>query len=274
MEKRDSQVGSTADGLVVIRAGAQASTLGISDPFAPWFVTSEGHKLVNMAKATDPVYEKFNLSRFQYTTSRLQELVTTYEQVILLGAGFDCRALSLESFKSGKVKVFEVDTASKLDQKSRTLHDNDSEIPEWNLYVRADLRTDNLRQKLVTAGFNPTLSTLILAEGLTYFIPPDVSQLLVQPQTLGLETGSRLIFDCWTESRVESLNRRVKERIGFELFHPFPLSVQPNALTKALIDIGYRDATIKPLSEIAAQSWGYAIQDDFGLSWYMVEVVL
>ena len=212
MEKRDSKVGSTADGLVVIRSGENAHKLEIKDFFAHWFVTDEGHRLVAIAMATDPVYEAFNLARFNYTTTWLETYATYYKQVIFLGAGFDCRALGLKQFKMGQIKIFEVDTAEKLDQKIQTLTANNYPLPDWDCYVPADLRTDDVFQRLVDAGFDPTIPVLILAEGLTYFIPAATVQRLVDPQTLRLATGSRLLFDCWTESRVEKLNQRVKQR--------------------------------------------------------------
>ena len=274
MIKRDSKVGSTADGLVVIRSGELARTLGIKDPFAHWFVTNEGHSLVELAKSTDPVYEEFNLSRFKYTTSRLEALATSYKQVILLGAGFDCRALWLNQFQTGRVKIFEVDTSEKLEQKLQILNQHDYVLPDWDCYIRVDLRTDDVFQSLVSAGFDPDIPVLTLAEGLTYFIPPETSQNLTNHRTLRLATGSRLIFDCWTTSRVERLNHRVKERLGFELFHSFPFSVEPTTLAKTLMALGYSQSTITPLAEIAAKHWKRSIQDDFGLSWYLVEVLL
>ena len=117
MTKEDKLVGSTADGLVVIRSGPQARKLGVEDPFAEWFITEEGYNLLQLETKTDKVYEEYNLARYKFTTSKLRELSDKYQQMLFLGSGFDCRPIWLDVFKNGETNIFEIDESTKLRQK-------------------------------------------------------------------------------------------------------------------------------------------------------------
>jgi methyltransferase (TIGR00027 family) len=267
-------VETTADGLVVIRSEPRAEKLGILDPFAKWFISDEGHDLVRMAKSVDRVYEEFNLSRFKFTTSRLRSLAGYYEQMVFLGSGYDCRAIWLDEFKSGRVRIFEIDTSQKLGQKTEILGRHGVSVPEWNLYVPADVRDLGILQLLAARGFRESLPTLFLLEGLLFFLPSNVTRRLLDPLWLRLEKGSRVLFDCWSNERVRSLNRRIKAHLGIGLFQRFPLPTMPDLLEEELIHLGYSRVTINPLERIATEYYRRAVKDDFPNSWLVVEAVI
>lgn len=145
MANTDKMVGTTADGLVVIRSGHQARKLGLHDPFAEWFVTEEGYRLVQMARDVDAVYEEFNLARYLYTSSRMTKLAGQYEQMVILGAGFDCRALWLKGLNDGRVRVYEVDSRANIDLKMERLLRHGVVVPEWNRHIACDLREDRVK---------------------------------------------------------------------------------------------------------------------------------
>ncbi len=95
------------------------------------------------------------------------------EQVALLGAGYDCRALRLPELAS--VKVFELDRAALLARKAKRLGP-----PPANL-VRTpiDFLSDDIGATLLTAGFAPEKRSLFLWEGVTnYLSEPAVSAVL------------------------------------------------------------------------------------------------
>lgn len=98
--RNDNRIGITADGLVALRASEDAQRFGVEDPYAAWFVTDEGRALRATAMRIDRVYDAFNLARFRYTTALLRAHGGAFPQVVLLGAGFDCRALWLEELRT------------------------------------------------------------------------------------------------------------------------------------------------------------------------------
>ncbi len=75
-----------------------------------------------------------------------------------------------------------------------------------------------------------------------------------------------LIIDIG-DAIIPSLNLRVRDKIGLELFHRFPLGPAPPGLEKALRRRGWREITIKPLDPSAGA------EDEFPESWFLVEVV-
>jgi len=270
----DFGAGITADGLVVVRSSDAARRLGVQDPCASWFVTEEGRRLHATALEVDPLYETFNLVRFGYTTGLLAARATEFEQILLLGAGFDCRALWLDALGAGSCRVFEVDRADKLEQKRRVLEVHGVEVPHHDRLIAADLRTtEDARVALVTAGYDPTRPAFVIAEGLLFFLPTDTTRALLDPSCLGLAPGSRLVFDCWAEKRVRTLNERLLERMDRSLFQPFPWTVSPAPIERALHDLGYRDVTVQSLDTLSEWYEGQPVADEFPDSWVVVEAV-
>ncbi len=274
MPDKDRRVGSTADGLVVIRSGQQAERLGLHDLFAKWFVTDDGRKLARMALEVDAVYEEFNLARFLYTSSLLSRFADQYEQMVFLGAGFDCRALWLSRLNDGRVRIYEVDTRAKIEQKLQRLEQHGIAVPHWNRHIICDLRVDNIPALLKDEGLQCGRPVLVLAEGLFFYLASDVTTKILDPKQMELAKRSLMVFDCWSADRVNGLNARVSERIGVELFQEFPCVVEPEALKKDLIRRGYSQVRVTPLKTITQGYCHRTAEDEFSLSWYIVEAIL
>lgn len=260
-------VSETADALTVIRAGRRARRLGVEDPFAAWFVDETGRRMAEMARATDRVYEEFNLVRYLLTTRRLRALAPAFRQALFLGAGFDCRPIHLGVFRSGQITAFEVDTPTKLAHKEKILRGHGTALPPWVRSVPGDLARDDIPRLLERAGYDPAIPTLVLAEGLCFFLPTPLTDKILDPDWLPLASGSRLIFDCWTAARIDILNRRVRERIGIELFHRLPIEPTPWGLGTGLRRHGWSSVTIEPLDLHAK------VKDEFPESWLLVEAI-
>lgn len=274
MTNENKLVGSTADALVVIRSGQQARELGVEDPFAEWFITEEGYKLLQLAKKNDRVYEEYNLARYKFTTSKLRTLSNNYQQMLFLGSGFDCRSIWLDVFKNGETTVFEIDESTKLQQKQKQLSLHGLSLPKWNHYIPSNLDNNKIPELLFAEGLKHNQPLLVLAEGLFFFVPSGIVKKALNPKWLGLASGSRIIFDCWSDDRVNGLNSRLLESIGRKLFHPFPYNTEPNKLRNDLIDLGYSNVTVTPLSNLAEEYYKHAILDEYKSSWLLVEATV
>lgn len=271
MEQNIKTVGITADGLVVLRNSDEAKSLSIIDPYANFFINDDGYNLVQMAKSVDGVYGEFNLARFKYTTMRLSSLAKNYEQLVLPGAGLDCRALFLDELKNTDIQIYELDTPFKLHWKEETLLKHNVKIPDNVHYVKANLSDENAVTLLFNAGFNPQKSKLILMEGLVFYLDSKTCMELLNPETLSLKSMDKIIFDFWNNERVETLNSRVRSKINVELFKKFPLSNTPEGLITDLINLGYKDIEVKKLQEITREYYNKEITDEFSDSWFIVE---
>ena len=221
----------TADALVVIRANeALAGPFGIFDPFARYFVTDAGKRMVAMAESVDPCYVAFNLVRYRYFTERIRDATARYRQLLFLGAGYDTRSISMPEFGCGSVEVFEVDYPEKLASKRQILTQAGVSVPSYVRHVPMNLAQPGLLRHLCAMGFRPSEPTLVLMEGLVFFLDAETTIQLLDPRTLELAAGSTVIFDYWSNDRINCLNQRVEGRLGRQLFSRFPFPDLPSGL--------------------------------------------
>lgn len=94
-----------------------------------------------------------------------EQVAAGARQVVILGAGFDCRALRLPAL--GSVDVFEVDRPAMIEFKSRALADVRN--PRLRR-LAVDFRTDDLRQRLDAAGYAHGARTVFVWEGVTNYL--------------------------------------------------------------------------------------------------------
>lgn len=86
------------------------------------------------------------------------------EQVVMLGAGYDCRALRLPAL--ARVKVFELDRAELLARKAKRL----GRAPDNVVRAPIDFITDDLGACLERAGFDRGARSVFLWEGVTNYL--------------------------------------------------------------------------------------------------------
>jgi methyltransferase (TIGR00027 family) len=97
-------------------------------------------------------------------------------QLVLLGAGFDCRALRLTLLEDAQVAAFEVDFASQLAEKRRLLAEAGIALPRRVRYVPSDFTLDfagPLSADLEAAGFSPGVGAIFVWEGVANYLDDD-----------------------------------------------------------------------------------------------------
>ena len=98
-------------------------------------------------------------------------------QLVLVGAGFDCRAHRLSGLRS--LPVFEVDREAELSVKRARLDGTRLPVRADVRYAAAELGTDDLERPLARAGFDAARSALIVLEGvLNYLSEANAERLL------------------------------------------------------------------------------------------------
>jgi methyltransferase (TIGR00027 family) len=110
------------------------------------------------------------------------------EQVVIMGAGYDCRPLRLKELQS--VSVLELDRGEMLALKARLLAD----APARNVVrVPIDFLTEEAEERLREGGYSPRVRTLFLWEGVTNYL--DQASVDATFSTFARSaTGSRVIF--------------------------------------------------------------------------------
>ncbi|MFB4196578.1 class I SAM-dependent methyltransferase [Streptomyces carpaticus] len=152
-------------------------------------------------------------------------------QVVLLGAGLDTRAYRLD-WPSDCV-VYEIDRPPVLDFKHRVLLDLAATPKAKRVPVTVDLR-DDWAGALTTAGYDPSLPSVWLAEGLLFYLPAPVETHLIDTADRLTTRGSALAFEAKVEKdlhryRDSPTYTATREQIGIDLLHLFDPGPRPDS---------------------------------------------
>ena len=120
--------------------------------------------LVRYADSRAPGARTSAIARTAYIDDTVRSAVGAgVRQLVLLGAGYDCRAHRMPELSG--VGVFEVDRADTQQAKRARLHDSRDVH-----YVTVDFLRDDLATALVTAGWRASEPTLVVWEGVTNYL--------------------------------------------------------------------------------------------------------
>ena len=171
--ERSERIRYTADVVTVIRfhEGEKKNPL-VYDPFAYLFVSSQGEELLQSALARWPFFADYLIVRAKFFDDTLSSLCEkeAVEQIVILGAGNDMRAVRLPPLQ--RRRVFEVDFPDRIAYKKDVLIKALKKLPENVVYVGADITHHNLVELLHRSGFMPDGKALIIMEGLIYYLRP------------------------------------------------------------------------------------------------------
>ncbi len=119
-------------------------------------------------------------------------LAAGMRQLVIFGAGCDTLSLRLAELL-GRIPVFEVDQSDVIAFRNRVLADG-AGVPDGVRRVGIDFSRETVRERLADAGYDPTLPTVFVAEGvMEYLTPEEVEPIfaLVREQA---PKGSRFVF--------------------------------------------------------------------------------
>jgi methyltransferase (TIGR00027 family) len=112
-------------------------------------------------------------------------------QVVILGAGFDCRALRIPELTS--IPIFEVDRVAMIARKKRVLNLG-RQTPGEVRRLGVDFQKDDLEKRLSEAGYSTDQRTLFVWEGVTNYLDHESVQAVFDLFSRGTPPGSRIIF--------------------------------------------------------------------------------
>ncbi len=152
-------------------------------------------------------------------------------QVVLLGAGLDTRAFRLDW--PPDCVVLEIDRAGVLAFKHRVLTDLSAAPRAKRVPVPVDLRAD-WATALTTAGFDPAVPSVWLAEGLLFYLPGPAETYLIDTVDRLATAGSALAFEAKLEKdlleyRDSAIYTATRERIGIDLLRLFDKGPRPDS---------------------------------------------
>jgi len=169
---------------------------------------------VNFAWAMRWIRRKRRLAFF-YVTARTKhfdailerELRSGATQVVILGAGFDSRALRFHR-QFPKVKFFELDLPATQAIKRRLTRERIGPPPPTLVYAPIDFNTQTLDQALGRAGYDPKAKTVFIWEGVTYYISAGAVDATLRFIARSSAPGSSVVFDYALEEVIKGDYRR------------------------------------------------------------------
>ena len=189
------------------------------------------------------------------------------DQVVVLGAGYDTRALRMPELAGAT--VFEIDHPATQDHKRMVLGRAGVESPAR--YVTWDFESrplEELAEELAAAGHDPTRPTCTIWEGVTMYLTEGAIDASLRAIADWSAPGSRLAMTYFAKSRIErpSLVTRVAHAVVNRLGEPFRFGWQPEELPAYLAvrgftlaqDIAMRDAA----RELLPASYAASVQAD------------
>jgi methyltransferase (TIGR00027 family) len=124
-------------------------------------------------------------------------------QFVILGAGFDTRALRLKGTpKYAPVRSFEIDTPPTLAFKRERLAKAGIDSTGVT-FVPANFETDDWLTRLINAGFNPGQPALFIWEGVVPYMDREAVKDTLQ-KIASTAKGSLVAFDYFTSELLES----------------------------------------------------------------------
>jgi methyltransferase (TIGR00027 family) len=173
------------------------------DPFAHLFRGGDAAAEVLERFASAPFFRESVRVRTRFIDDGVRDAVASgIRQVLILGAGFDCRALRLPEIAAQSVAVFEVDFAEQLRTKREILAHAGIVVPERVHAVSCDFMAPEfaarLSRDLQASGFDAGAATCMLWEGVMSYLNDAGIDATLRWLARAGSPGSRLIFNYTT----------------------------------------------------------------------------
>ena len=199
------------------------------DSLAHLFVSDDGRKTLESADSvrrgiafSAQIYGML-VARTAFFDAKFTEAIAAGKrQIVLLGAGYDTRAYRFSSVLNG-VTIYEMDISSTQNRKLSILRGAEVEIPSQVKFVPINFKTEKIRDVLLKHGFDPSVPTMFLWEGVTYYLTESVFRSTLQELQSLAPAGSAVCFDYLT----------LKQESG-RMAEPVQFWISPESLVELL----------------------------------------
>jgi len=126
-----------------------------------------------MKKIAPPGIYEYVLARTKLLDEVFMDaLRDRFAQIVLLGAGFDTRALRFKSVNMGS-KIFELDVQTTQQPKVEILSRKRTPLPKELVFVPIDFNKESIAEVLGKAGYATNQRNLFIWEGVTMYLTSD-----------------------------------------------------------------------------------------------------
>jgi methyltransferase (TIGR00027 family) len=189
----------------------------------------------------------FNLCRAHVVDNTLVDAVGKgFKQVVLLGAGADCRATRHAALLQAQgVKVFELDLPNMVAYKKRIVTEkiwHGPGLPEHITYVPIDFNNEAIDEALLANGFDPELPSVFNWEGVSYYLPPESVDATMAAVARVAAPGSLLLYDYLLDSVVDGSHPHKAAKLMMDAFkstEPLIFGLNPAEVERFTQDRGF-----------------------------------
>lgn len=170
------------------------------DPYAQIFAAAGGHAREGTERFLSlPFFRDGIRLRTRHMDDVVRDAIRRgARQLVLMGAGFDARALRLSEVAEHDVRTFEIDLPALLEVKRGLLEKSGIAIPEVVHYVGTDFTSGferQLAEQLVMRGFERDAPVMFVWEGVTAYIGTEAIDRSLRFMATNGGAGSRVVFD-------------------------------------------------------------------------------
>jgi methyltransferase (TIGR00027 family) len=194
-----------------------------SDPFAAMFLTDRLADVLRSPSFREQLFSRWErvtpgvcgavLVRTRFIDDCLAEAMESgLEQLVVLGAGYDTRALRFPRI-ADRVSVFEMDHPATQRVKLEKIRQHVGSLPKHVAYIPIRFDSESLAEKLLDRSYDPGARTLFIWEGVTYYIPPAAVDRTLSFIADRSAPGSSVVFDFFPPSVADGSCRR-PEAVG------------------------------------------------------------
>ncbi len=166
-------------------------------------LTSMRRKIYTRLDAEVKGTHEYMFARTEYFDMLFKDaLEENVSQIVLLGAGYDTRALRFkESIKD--TRIFEMDAPTTQKEKLRLLRKAKISIPRQLFFVPINFNKESLNDVLPKAGYDRSKKSIFLWEGVTYYLTGEAVKETLASIRNNSGPESSVAFDYFYKSAIE-----------------------------------------------------------------------
>jgi len=221
------------------------------DYLAKEFHTGSERLKLNLSPILLPLLKRYIPGTYEWVVSRTflfdkifkEALTRNFDQIIIMGAGFDSRAYRFIDYIKA-TKIFEVDIAPTQEIKIEILKDKNINMPDKMQFVAVNFNKDNLDDRLFQSGFKKDEKNLFIWEGVTEYLTDeavDATLNFIKKYSMG---GSLVAFTYIYREVIEGNykyygSKKIANLVS-KYGEPFRFGIPERGINKFLKKLGFR----------------------------------
>ena len=192
------------------------------DPYAEIFLSTALRRAENIHSALAQRISEWEslfpgvcdaiVARTRFIDDCLEEAIKhDLRQVIILGAGYDTRALRFDRLKKD-VTIFELDHPATQKEKLDRYRRNDLGVPDYVTFLPVDFEKQDFGDVLRANGYDGALTSIFIWEGMTYYVSGETVEHTLTSISRNAAGGSSVVFDYFPPSVAAGTSPLVEAR--------------------------------------------------------------